>query len=410
MNKHYDIAVIGGGLAGLTQAILLGQQGWSLVCIDREKAELQTDDDYDTRTTAISWGSRNLLTHAGVWEHLESRAEPIRKIHIMDEDSPVKLDFDVKDVNAEAFGWIVDNRDFRRALIDRLQKIETVDHLTGTAVSEFIQNTDKVSVKTISDTFEVKLVIGADGRNSLTREAMGIGAMEKDYNQSGIVCLIEHEKPHNGVAIEHFRSQGPFAVLPFTDTKSNKHRSAIVWTVNRQDADSWIKCSEELFNAALQTRCGDIFGTVKLSGKRAAWPLNLRKAYYYTTDRMVLIAEAAHGMHPIAGQGLNMSLRDIAALTEVLEGARDPGDAGLLKKYQSMRIGDNIGMVLATDWLNTLFGLDIAAVRAVRRFGLHAVARLPFAKKFFMKQAMGAAGKLPAMIRQPAQQALANSA
>ncbi len=395
MKYDYDIAIIGGGLAGLTQAILLGNGGHKVVCIDRETPDIQTDKTYDIRTTAISWGSRNLLKNAGIWDDLESRSECISDILILDEDSPIKLEFNSSDIDAEGFGWIVDNRDLRQTLMNHVAANKNITHITGQSVKDFKNHGDCVSAMLDDDrTITANLVIGADGRNSFTRDWMGIKAFKKDYKQSAIVCLIKHTKPHNGLALEHFRTQGPFAVLPYIN-----NTSAVVWTVETGEAKQWLECTDDVFNAALQTRCGDIYGDVGIQGGRAAWPLNLVKSHSYIADRMVLVAEAAHGMHPIAGQGLNMSLRDIAALTEILDGATDVGDMALLKKYQSTRRVDNIGMVAATDILNELFGNNFFGIRAIRRFGLHAVAKLPFAKKLFMKQAMGAVGHLPELIK-----------
>ena len=396
----YDIAIIGGGLAGLSLAIMLGKQGWIVACIDRETPETQTDKSYDIRTTAISWGSRNLLKNIGVWADMESRSECIKNILIKDEDSPIDLEFNADDINAEGFGWIVDNRDLRQTLLNHIKKYKNVTHMTGQGVTAIDNQGDDVHVTLLDKTtLNARLVIGADGRNSFTREAMNIGAYRKDYKQSAIVCLMKHTKPHNGLALEHFRAQGPFAVLPFTDDVNGNHQSAIVWTVETDEADQWVKCDDAIFNAALQTRCGDLYGDVAVVGGRAAWPLNLVKSYRYIAPRMVLVAEAAHGMHPIAGQGLNMSLRDIAALGEVLSNQTDPGDDAILQRYQKMRRTDNFGMVAATDILNELFGSNISGIRAIRRFGLHAVSRLPFAKKFFMRQAMGAVGHLPKLIK-----------
>lgn len=399
--KSYDIAIIGGGLAGLSLAILLGKQGWTVVCIDRETVDTQTDKNYDIRTTAISWGSRNLLKNIGVWADLESCATCIRNILIKDEDSPIDLEFNAAEIDAEGFGWIVDNRDLRQTLLNHVAKHKNnITHLIGQSVTA-IDNQDHYVSVILSDktSVNVRLIVGADGRNSFTRDAMNIAAYRKDYKQSAIVCLMKHTKPHNGLALEHFRAQGPFAVLPFMDDANGNHQSAIVWTVENDEADQWMICDDMIFNAAIQTRCGDLYGDVALVGTRAAWPLNLVKSYSYIAPRMVLVAEAAHGMHPIAGQGLNMSLRDIAALGEVLSNQQDPGDPAILKRYQKMRRADNFGMVAATDILNELFGSNISGVRAVRRFGLHAVSRLPFAKKFFMKQAMGAVGHLPQLIK-----------
>jgi 2-octaprenyl-6-methoxyphenol hydroxylase len=229
---------------------------------------------------------------------------------------------------------------------------------------------------------------------------MNIGTWTRDYDQNAIVTMISHDKPHNGRAIEHFRSQGPFAVLPYIDDKDGNHRSAIVWTVDRKDIDAWLKSTDDVFTTAIQERTGDIFGTVQLCGARAVWPLSMNKAYSYIAPRMCLIAEAAHGIHPIAGQGLNMSLRDIAALTDILDGADDVGDMTLLKQYQKARRGDNLQMVLATDTLNDLFGYNNPIIRAARRFGLSAVSNINPAKQFFMKQAMGALGHLPTLVRE----------
>ena len=399
MTQTYDIAIIGGGLAGLTQAILLARQGWHVACIDREDPSKQMSAD--VRTTAISWGARNLLLNAGIWQDMAERTECIRDILILDEDSPVELAFNAVDIDAEGFGWIVDNRDLRETLLTHIKKYKNLTHITGVAVTGFDNKGDQVEVTLNNgETLTARLIIGADGRHSFTREAMGIGTWRRDYKQSAVVCMVEHSNPHNGMALEHFRAQGPFAVLPFTDDKGGAHRSAVVWSVETDEAPKWLNCSEDVFNVALQTRCGDHYTDVRVAGSRTAWPLTLVKSYSYIADRMVLVAEAAHGMHPIAGQGLNMSLRDLAALTEVLDGEKDPGDMELLKEYQRMRRADNVGMVWATDKLNLLFGTDIAPVRAARRFGLDIVSRLPFAKRFFMRQAMGAVGHLPALIRE----------
>jgi 2-octaprenyl-6-methoxyphenol hydroxylase len=396
MTKNFDIAIIGGGLAGLTLSILLGNQGWNVACIDRDVPEIGKD----TRTTAISWGSRNLLKNANIWPDLDHKSQCISDIAILDEDSPIQLDFKSSDINAEGFGWIVDNRDIRQSLLTHVQNHKNITHITGQSVEKFMSKDDHVTV-ILSNGNKVmaKLIVGADGRKSTTRDHMGIQTWAHDYEESAIVCLINHTKPHNGLALEHFRTQGPFAVLPYTDDKNGNHRSAIVWTSPKSEIDTWMNCDEDIFNAALQTRCGDFYGDVTLAGSRAAWPLNIVKAKSYIADRFVLVAEAAHGIHPIAGQGLNMSFRDLAALSEVLEGQSDPGNPDALKKYQKMRRVDNMAMAGATHILNHLFENNLFATRALRRFGLHAVSKIPFAKRFFMKQAMGASGNLPDMIK-----------
>lgn len=388
------ICIIGGGLAGLTQAALLGDAGFDVLCIDAEPLERQMSLEFDGRTTAISYGSRMVLEKAKVWGGLVRAAEPIKTIDILDGDSSAVMTFDAREVEAEAFGWIVDNADLRRALIKRVQSFKNVRHLTGKAVKD-VALTPNAAFVTLEDgkRFECALVVGADGRKSLVREAMRIGTWGRDYKQTAIVCLVAHEKPHQGLAVEHFRKEGPFALLPFTDLPDGTHRSALVWTVHGRDAKRWITCEDDVFNAALEARAMGRYGRIWAAGRREAWPLTLVKSYTYTGMRAVLVAEAAHGMHPIAGQGLNMSLRDLDALSVLLRQARDDGrdigDDAVLEAYQRERRMDNIAMCAATDVLTLLFSNNVAGITALRRAGLSVVKRLPFAKRFFMHQAMG---------------------
>lgn len=395
--KNQSICIIGGGLAGLTQAALLGDAGFDVLCIDAEPLTRQMSLEFDGRTTAVSYGSRMVLEKAGVWSGLSRTAEAIKTIDILDGDSSAVMTFEAQEVAAEAFGWIVDNADLRRALIKRVQSFKNVRHLTGKAVKDVTLTHDAAFV-TLEDgrRFECALVIGADGRKSLVREVMGIGTWGRDYKQSAIVCLVAHEKPHQGLAVEHFRKEGPFALLPFTDLPDGTHRSALVWTVHGRDAKRWVTCGDDVFNAALEARAMGRYGRIWAAGRREAWPLNLVKSHTYKGTRSVLVAEAAHGMHPIAGQGLNMSLRDLDALTTLLRDARnegrDIGDSDVLEAYQQQRRMDNIAMCAATDILTLLFSNNRAGITALRRFGLSVVKRLPFAKRFFMYQAMGLKG------------------
>lgn len=389
-----DICIIGGGLAGLTLTALLGQGGFSVVCVDAEPLAKQLGDAFDHRTTAISFGSRQVMERAGVWRELGQRSAAIKTIDILDGDSKHVLKFDARDVDAEAFGWIVDNADLRRTLVRRVQGIKNVKHLTGVKVQD-VNFTDDAAHIVLDDgaTIDAKLVIGADGRKSVLRDVMGIGTFGRDYKQSAVVCLVAHEKPHHGMAVEHFRPEGPFALLPFTDLPDGTHRSALVWTVHGVNAKRWVHCDEDVFNAALQERSMNRYGKVWAAGRREAWPLTLAKSYSYIAPRACLVAEAAHGIHPIAGQGLNMSLRDLAALADILKTNQngDIGSMGLLKTYQRRRRADNLSMAFATDGLTMLFSNDMTSITALRRAGLRVVSRLPFMKRFFMNQAMGVA-------------------
>ncbi len=406
-----DVIIVGGGLAGLTLAALLGGamgngQGVRVTCLDRDPPASHLNASYDGRTTAVSYGSRKVLEAAGIWpmlERTETGACPIRSIQILDGVSrDVPLTFDSAEAGGRIFGWIVDNLDFRRCLFERVRALKTVHHVAPCAVTDFAVDADGVTVTTDGGSFRAPLVIGADGRQSFTRAWMGIGTRGWSYNQQAVICCAVHERPHNNVAVEHFRREGPFAILPMIDDAEGRHRSSVVWT-NHTGRDSPLHWDEAAFNAALTARFPDWYGRVMLHGKRFAYPLGLVHAHNYIGPRMALVAEAAHAMHPIAGQGLNMGFRDIAALATLIGGAMERGDdiGGdvLLQAYQRERRFDNMAMAGATDGLNRLFSNGLPVMGLARRAGLKAVANWPRAKKFFMSQAMGAAGLLPDLIR-----------
>jgi len=399
-----DVIVIGGGLAGLTLTALLGQYNIHVICIDRDNPERTLKGSYDGRTTAISFGSQRVLKTAGIWPSIEKEACPIKEIQILDNGSPVLLDFKAEEVEAKAFGWIAENKMIRQALYQKIKQLKTVQHMAPAIVEYFERSDNTVHVK-LNSGQEVKapLVIGADGRQSFTRDWMGIDTREWPYHQRAVVCNVLHENPHNFVAIEHFRPEGPFAVLPMKDNEAGLHRSSVVWTEHGPDRKSALHYTEEVFNAALTARFPDIYGNVTLTGQRFSYPLGLVHAHSYIAPRMALVAEAAHGIHPIAGQGLNMGFRDIAALTELIVKARkageDIGDNRILEAYQKSRRFDNMLMAGATDSLNRLFGTDLAPVQFVRQAGLKAVQKITPARRFFMKQAMGASGLLPSLIK-----------
>jgi 2-octaprenyl-6-methoxyphenol hydroxylase len=385
-------------------AALLAQNGVSALCIDQDDPAKTLHAAFDGRTTAISFGSQKVIKAAGAWDMLEAEACAIRDIKIMDSGSPTLLEFLVEDVDAEAFGWILENRRLRQSLYQSLKDLKRATHIAPARVSNFARDENSVTVH-LEDgrTARGNLVIGADGRNSFTREWMGIGTRGWKYDQRALVCIVTHENPHNHTAIEDFRSEGPFAVLPMADDEQGQHRSSIVWTEHGEDKNSALRWDEATFNAALAERFPAFYGRVQLSGKRFAYQLALTHAHEYIAPRMALVADAAHAIHPIAGQGLNIGLRDIAELAELLIAAKkngqDLGGEDLLRSYQRARRVDNIAMAGATDTLNKLFSNDLSSVRILRKIGLRAVQRIPAARKFFMKQAMGASGLLPSLIK-----------
>jgi 2-octaprenyl-6-methoxyphenol hydroxylase len=403
--KSDEIVVLGGGLAGMTMACILGDYGFDVVCIDREKPVVQSTENYDGRTTAISAGSKRVLEAINVWEEIDKHACPIEQIRVADGQSSQFLHFDSLDAGLGDFGWIIENFRLRNALFKKLKACKTVKHITGVAADSFeYTNQNIVNIKLSNGkSIETPLLIAADGVNSKTREWLGIKVRKWSYKQTAIVCNVGHELNHDNIAVEHFMPAGPFAILPMTDLEDGTHRSSLVWTEHGGEAQSLAALAPKNFNAMLQEKFGNQLGKVWAVTAPQTFDLNLCHAKSYTAKNVALIAEAAHRIHPIAGQGLNLSMRDIACLAEVLTEARnlgmDLGSLTTLNRYQKWRRGDNLSMAVMTDALTRLFSNNHTPVRVVRDFGLGLINRLPPAKHFFEKQAMGLSGKLPKIIR-----------
>jgi 2-octaprenyl-6-methoxyphenol hydroxylase len=393
-SKIYDVAIIGGGLAGLSLAALLGQSGFNILCIDREDKAKTLTQNFDGRTTAISYGSAKILTEAGVWDSCEKNSCPILDIRILDGASSVLLNFLSHDVEDRAFGHIIENRLLRQAQYKKIATLKNVIHLDNIIVTDVKMNDDYAHITTNEGhEYKAQLVVGADGKQSFIRKIIDVPHHEWGYNQTAIVCCVDHEKPHHNVAIEHFLPDGPFAVLPMNDNPATgKHQSSLVWTVHGSDK-RMIDCDDDIFNIALNARFPKEYGAVKLFGKRSFWPLGLSHAHSFIDNRIVIIAEAAHAMHPIAGQGLNIGMRDIKTLHDLLIDARaqnkDLGSQELLNTYQSMRRIDTSAMMAATDILNRLFSNKSKVLGLARKIGIKAVNHMPPVKRFFMHQAMG---------------------
>ncbi len=410
-NKNQsDILIIGGGLAGLTAAALFGARGFSVVCLDSMGTQRPASQSFhvperqkDGRTTAISYGSSKVLRAAGVWHKLEAQACAIYDIDILDGPSSVLLSFGVKETNAPAFGWIIDNELLRDVLTKHIAAQKNISHITGVTVTHFDTSGNMaIATDDTGKTYKAKLLIGADGQNSSVRKHLNIPVRAWPYKQTALVCVVGHEHSHQNLAVEHFRNEGPFAILPMVDDADGQHRSSVVWTEHGREAAEFLQADLETFEAALQARFPARYGEVKLLSERFSYPLGLKHAYSYIGPRVALVAEAAHKIHPIAGQGLNMGLRDIAVLAGLIEGAADIGAPDVLQNYQRARRPDNVAMAAATDTLNKLFSNKLASIGVMRRVGVRAVAHLPFAKRFFMNQAMGASSNLPDFIEHAA--------
>jgi 2-octaprenyl-6-methoxyphenol hydroxylase len=394
-----DIAVVGGGLSGLSLAVACAAAGIETAVIDRENPAIFRDAAYDGRTTAIAFGSQQVLKGIGVWDTLAPHAEPIREIRVVDGDSPLFLHYNRTEIDAEALGYIVENRVLRGALQARAEALPGLTLSAPSAVKQ-VEFGDTQARLSLSDGGRIaaSLVVGADGRNSPMREAAGIKTWRKSYRQIAIVCVVRHEKPHRGVAVEHFRAAGPFAILPMQG-----NRSSIVWTEEEHDAPALLALGDKDFARQLADRFGDFLGRLEPEPGRWSYPLALIQAERYAARRLALIGDAAHVIHPIAGQGWNLGVRDIAALAELLVDAHrlglDLGSSDLLRRYERWRRFDSLTLTTVTDGLNRLFANDFPPLKLARDLGLAAVNRAPGLKRFFMRHAMGVTGDLPRLVK-----------
>ncbi|MFO1163170.1 MAG: UbiH/UbiF/VisC/COQ6 family ubiquinone biosynthesis hydroxylase [Reyranellaceae bacterium] len=410
-----DLVVVGAGLNGSLLALAAGQAGLDTALIDRLPLDSFTEAGFDGRTTAIAYTSQRLFAALGVWPALAEHAEPILDIRISDAGhdgraSPMFLHFDHREAAGEndgataPMGWIVENRFLRAALLRALAACPGVMLIAPDEVIETRRDVDGAGLELKSGRrLRTRLVASAEGRSGMLREEAGIGAPGWSYRQIAIVLVARHERPHRGVAQEKFLPGGPFAILPMRDGPAGEHRSSIVWTERAELARRILATGPASFSAEFQRRFGDHLGRVEPVGPRWSYPLSLVHAERYIDTRLVLVGDAAHGIHPIAGQGYNLGVRDIAALVEVLiDGKRlglDIGDAHSLERYARWRRADNFTMVAATDLLNRLFSNDVKPLRLLRDVGLAAVNRTPPLRRFFVRHAMGLVGDLPKLIR-----------
>jgi len=396
VTNPFDVAIVGGGLSGTTMAAILGTAGLRVALIERNAPSALEQPAYDGRTTAITFGSRRIMEKGGLWEALASSACPIDDIRVADGRSPLFLHFDSREVGDSPFGWIIENRAIRRALHARVAALDTIAHIAPAAVAE-IDTSGLLAHLTLADGRKIAadLVIGADGRDSFVRKAAGIGTVGWEYHQSAIVTVMGHELSHQNIAVENFLPAGPFAILPMTDAPDGTRRSSIVWTDRSESAPLYLKLDNAAFDAELQRRAGDWLGQVRDLGPRFLYPTQLRHAKRYIASRVALIADAVHVIHPIAGQGLNLGMRDIGLLTDLLIAQRrkglDLGTPALLTRYERGRRADNLAYSAATDVLDRLFSNSIPPIRIARRVGLGTVNRIAPLRRFFMRHAMGAA-------------------
>ena len=394
-----DVLIIGGGLVGGTLASALGGAGLDVVVVDRDEPGTALAAAFDGRASAIACASQRLLQGVGLWPDLEARAAPILDIRGADGSSPLSLHYDHRAVGEQPLGYMIENRDIRRALAGRLAALTTVRYLAP-AMVEGLNRSPAGAEARLADGRRVRalLAVGADGRGSPTRTKAQIRVTRWSYDQIAIVCTVAHERPHGQIAIERFLPAGPFAILPLTGD-----RASLVWTECADLAPVLMALGEADFADELGRRFGDFLGQLKVVGPRWSYPLSAQFAATVTARRLALAGDAAQSIHPIAGQGLNLGIRDAAALAEVVVDARrlglDVGSVAVLKGYRRWRRFDSILMIAVTDGLNRLFSNNVPALRLVRGLGLVVVDRTPPLKKALMRHAMGVLGDLPRLMR-----------
>lgn len=398
-----DLLVCGGGYVGLAVAVAVKASAPALgvMVIDAAPAGVWQKDQ---RASAIAAAARRMLATLDVWGGVEAEAQPINEMIVTDSRTsdpvrPVFLTFDGSIAENEPFAHMVPNVALVGALRQRAEELG-VEIRQSAVVEKLDESTGHALVTTRSgDTYAARLVVAADGVRSTLRDLAGIRTMHWDYGQSGIVTTVAHERPHNGRAEEHFLPAGPFAILPL---KGN--RSSLVWAERTKDAQRLVEGDELIFEAELERRFGHHLGQLHLDGGRRAFPLGLTLARDFVRPRLALAGDAAHGIHPIAGQGLNLGFKDVAALAEtVVEAARlglDIGSLAVLERYQVWRRFDTVQMGVTTDLLTRLFSNDLGPVRMTRDLGLRIVDRLPSLKSFFIRQAAGFADQAaPRLLR-----------
>jgi len=404
MDFDTDIAIIGGGLNGPALALALAQTGQHVTLIDALGTTVRADAAFDGRSYAIALTSGRLLKGIGVWDAVSDHAQPMLEIKVTDGragdgPSPMFMHFDHAEIEEGPMGHMVQDRHIRHALMAAVQSQPAITQMNKKTV--VAQDVDASGVTlTLADgtTLRARLAVGADGRGTGTGQRAGIKRIEWRYDQTALVCAIEHEQPHGGIAHQFFMPQGPLAILPLTG-----NRSSIVWSETSHNAAAIHALPDGAYVDVLRPRFGSFLGEISLAGARYTYPLGLSLAHDMVAPRVALVGDAAHGVHPIAGQGLNAGLRDVAALAEVIADAarrgEDIGSDAALARYQQWRRFDNAALALATDSFNRLFSNDNPLVRLARDVGMAAVNALPGMRRSFIREAAGLTGDLPRLMQ-----------
>jgi 2-octaprenyl-6-methoxyphenol hydroxylase len=404
MTLDSDIIIIGGGLNGPILALACAMAGQKVTLIDSQPETQLSSLDFDGRSYALALTSQRLLKALGVWPGLAGRAEPMLDIKVTDGrpgqgPSPFFMHFNHAEIEEGPMGYMIEDRHLRPALLAHLGTTANITCLFGETVIS--QSPDPAGIRVTTDTgksLRARLLVGCDGRGSGTAQRAGLHRIGWDYGQTALVCAIEHERPHNGIAHQFFMPAGPLAILPLPG-----QRSSIVWSEKTATAQGINALGDSGYLDALRPRFGHFLGDISLKGARFTYPLGLSMTQDLIAPRLALVGDAAHGLHPIAGQGLNAGLRDIAALAEIINDAtrrgEDIGAAPVLDRYQSWRRFDNAALALATDTFNRLFSNDNPMLRAARDIGMGLINATPPLRRSFIREAAGLTGDLPRLMK-----------
>ncbi len=403
MHMDYDILIIGGGMVGASLACALGGTGLRVAVVEAVPLAASAQPSYDERTIALAFGSRRIFEGIGVWgEVMRLGATPIEKIHISDRGHFGFTHLSHADLGQEALGYVVEARVLGTALLARLQRLPNITWLCPATLESVDFQPESAVARIRHDgamhDITARLVVAADGADSAVRSAVGADFERTQYGQSAVVTTVTINQPHGNTAYERFTETGPLALLPMSD-----NRMAVVWSTRTDDVETLLGLNDEEYLARLQERFGDRLGTLTRLGKRRAYPLMLTRVKEHVRPRLALIGNAAHTVHPVAGQGFNLGLRDVAALAEVLVAAqregRDLGDLEVLKRYADWRTRDNKVISTFTNSLIRVFSNDFPPLVLARNLGLIAVDLLPPLKRRLLRITSGLAGKLPRLAR-----------
>ena len=403
MTQTSDLLIVGGGLNGPALALAAANAGLSVTIIDALPVSARLSSDFDGRGYALSLGSQKLLKAIKLWDAVAPKAQPILDVKVTDgkpgeAPAPFMLEFDHAEIDDGPVGFMIEDRYLRRVFLDALNDHPNITQVEGTVSGQDILPNGAQLTLSDGSTCVGKLIVGCDGRGSGTAARAGIKRTGWGYKQTALVCAVQHEKPHGGCAHQYFLPSGPLAILPLPN-----NQSSIVWTESDKVAHQIQALNDEDYLAVLKPRFGDFLGEISLAGGRFTYPLNITLANAFYAPRVALVGDAAHGMHPIAGQGLNAGLKDVGALTEVLIEAHrrgeDIGREDVLARYSQWRRFDIATMALMTDTFNKLFSNDNPMLRLVRDLGMGAVNALPNVRREAIREAAGVNGDLPKLMR-----------